>query len=905
MSLNIGELVAYAKVDHAGVGKGIQAAQRDLRAGMDRLQRDAEAGGTKAGRAAGDGMSHSFKSSVASLGKGLIGAFAVERVVAGLRTMKDAASDLNETSSMSAVIFGKNADALQAWAEKGPQLLGLSTEATLRYSASLGDMLLQLGFAEDQTLATSQATLQMAADLGSFKNLETGDVLERINAGLRGEYDSLQLLIPNINAARVEKEALAETGKTVASSLTAEEKAAATLAIIQKDGARASGDFARTRNGEANASKTAAAEAQNLAAELGERLLPAYTAMVVFGRDQALPFLSSTIDYLDATADAAAPVAEGIGDVVDVFRAMPGPLQEATLGLIALVALRGRVEAFGTSVQTKVSGGVTAGTRALDSLRLSIMYASETAASRAGRFALVTKAIGSTAGTGMRGAASGLISVLGGPWGLAFAGAVTLLGAWLGKQKEAKDRVDALRDSLDKQTGAVTESSKATIVDTLLKDGTLQSAQSLGLALDDVTNAILGQTEARDRLNRQLALADQFTSSDPEAVEQQGNAILKVRRAIGGQSDELRVAKEQWELQNQAMGTATQAAGAAADSQKDLGEKTGATTKKAYDQAQALRDAAQATLDLVDAQLAAVDGEISYQKTLADGAQVVKDYGKKLPDNAKAFDLTTEAGQRAQEVLVGLARDTKSKTEQDAAAGASLKELRQQMQGSRSDFIDLATDLGLSKDAAERMATKFGFTKTAVDNVARAAEDLPAAKQIKIEADTAAAKESIDAVKLMLKSMKGRTLLVSVLGRFVMSKNPTTGGRAMVGGQTIDSADGNILRFAQGSEDHRAFIAQPGTPTRVFNEPETGGEAYIPLAQVKRPRSSAILSRVADEFGYDLVPRGSVRDARPTSQVSNTYVHNDIRTATFRADYSDVRDGQAEESRRRNLGGGL
>lgn len=39
---------------------------------------------------------------------------------------------------------------------------------------------------------------------------------------------------------------------------------------------------------------------------------------------------------------------------------------------------------------------------------------------------------------------------------------------------------------------------------------------------------------------------------------------------------------------------------------------------------------------------------------------------------------------------------------------------------------------------------------------------------------------------------------------------------------------------------------------RLWAEPETGGEAYIPLAASKRGRSTEILSRVAQKFGYGL-----------------------------------------------------
>lgn len=71
------------------------------------------------------------------------------------------------------------------------------------------------------------------------------------------------------------------------------------------------------------------------------------------------------------------------------------------------------------------------------------------------------------------------------------------------------------------------------------------------------------------------------------------------------------------------------------------------------------------------------------------------------------------------------------------------------------------------------------------------------------------------------------------------------------------------IPFAQGGfhEDHTAQIARPGA-MRLWAEPETGGEAYIPLAQSKRGRSSAILADVAQRFGYGLTPfaNGGVLD---------------------------------------------
>ena len=67
--------------------------------------------------------------------------------------------------------------------------------------------------------------------------------------------------------------------------------------------------------------------------------------------------------------------------------------------------------------------------------------------------------------------------------------------------------------------------------------------------------------------------------------------------------------------------------------------------------------------------------------------------------------------------------------------------------------------------------------------------------------------------------------------------------------------DGGIVNYYAngGVENHTAQIAPAGA-MRVWAEPETGGEAYIPLASNKRGRSTQILGAVADSFGYKLMP---------------------------------------------------
>jgi phage-related protein len=209
----------------------------------------------------------------------------------GLKAVVVAGSDLNETISKSGNIFGKNFGAIDKFARGAATSVGLSRQAALEATASFGDMFGQLGFGADQAAKMSVDVVKLSADIGSFNNLPTADVQERIAAAFRGEYDSLQQVIPAINAARVQKEAMAMTGKKNAQALTAEEKAAATLAIIQKDGARANGDFARTQEGAANQAKIAKAQLMDMAGVLGTALQPALQKVLGYITKTVLPAL--------------------------------------------------------------------------------------------------------------------------------------------------------------------------------------------------------------------------------------------------------------------------------------------------------------------------------------------------------------------------------------------------------------------------------------------------------------------------------------------------------------------------------------------------------------------------------------------------------------------------------------
>ena len=86
----------------------------------------------------------------------------------------------------------------------------------------------------------------------------------------------------------------------------------------------------------------------------------------------------------------------------------------------------------------------------------------------------------------------------------------------------------------------------------------------------------------------------------------------------------------------------------------------------------------------------------------------------------------------------------------------------------------------------------------------------------------------------------------------------------------IDGGIDKLEHYANGGskEQHKAQIARGGE-WRVWAEPETDGESYIPLAKSKRKRSTQILAKTADIFGLTVLDKkGNLVEPGTASQVA-------------------------------------
>ncbi len=186
----------------------------------------------------------------------------------------NAAKDLGESLNAVNVVFGDSARKILDWGQKNATAFGLSSREFNQLVTPLGAMLQNYGFSADEAANQSIELAKRAADMASVFNVDVGEALGAIQAGLRGEADPLEKFGVGLNAAAIESKALAMTGKDVASSLTDQEKKAASLALIMEQTSDVQGDFASTSGELANSQRIAAAKTEELQAKLGEKLLP-------------------------------------------------------------------------------------------------------------------------------------------------------------------------------------------------------------------------------------------------------------------------------------------------------------------------------------------------------------------------------------------------------------------------------------------------------------------------------------------------------------------------------------------------------------------------------------------------------------------------------------------------------
>jgi len=210
-----------------------------------------------------------------------------------------AASDLNEVTSKTQVIFGDAAADVLKFAETAGKALGQSQTAALEAASSFGVFGKAAGLTGQDLGSFSTDLAALASDLASFGNTSPEEAAEALGAALRGESEPIRRYGVMLDDATLKAKAMALGIYDGEGALTQQQKILAANAAIFEQTSDAQGDFARTSDGVANQQRILAAQFENVKATLGQQLLPAFGAVLGFITNNVLPGVEKLIAVFD------------------------------------------------------------------------------------------------------------------------------------------------------------------------------------------------------------------------------------------------------------------------------------------------------------------------------------------------------------------------------------------------------------------------------------------------------------------------------------------------------------------------------------------------------------------------------------------------------------------------------
>lgn len=270
-------------------------------------------------------------------------------------------SDYAENLNKIEVAFGDNAQAVKDWADTTRSAFGLSKVQATESVAAFGALAKGVGLAEDEAAKVSTALTGLAADLGSYFNvdmLDAAGALEGIFTGNTVALKRFGVVLTETNLKQFAK----DLGITY-DKLSQQEKTMLRYQYVLKATEDAQGDFARTSDQMANASKVFKAALQDLATTVGTVLLPIITPIIqklaewINKLNDLDPKTQKIIVYIGLFVAALGPlliilgtVAKAIGAVTAVIAALSGPVGVAIAIIGALSVAIGLLVAAGKNM---------------------------------------------------------------------------------------------------------------------------------------------------------------------------------------------------------------------------------------------------------------------------------------------------------------------------------------------------------------------------------------------------------------------------------------------------------------------------------------------------------------------------------------------------------------------------
>ena len=212
------------------------------------------------------------KQAIQSAGKKIGAAgFAITGI---LGLMVREASSAQEIQNKFFAVFQEEAENATKWVNNFAKATGRSKIDLKRWSATLQDTFVPLGFANKEAREMSQTMTELAVDLASFSEETDDALLLKLQSAIVGNTETVRKYGIIITQASLQQELYNMGIDKNISKVTEQEKVQARINIIIRGSERAMRDAINTEGGYANRMKRFLAQMRDLSVAIGSNLIP-------------------------------------------------------------------------------------------------------------------------------------------------------------------------------------------------------------------------------------------------------------------------------------------------------------------------------------------------------------------------------------------------------------------------------------------------------------------------------------------------------------------------------------------------------------------------------------------------------------------------------------------------------
>lgn len=356
------------------------------------------------------------------------------------------------------------------------------------------------------------------------------------------------------------------------------------------------------------------------------------------------------------------------------------------------------------------------------------------------------------AARGLRGGLSGIVTLLGGPWGVA----LTVAG-FASAQQKAKEAQDELKTSIESSSNIA-----ETIADHFqnLKIGgedASKAMKEMGVNLTDVTSSAMGNGTAMQKVKDVLEEYVQAAGDDTSEMSRRRAVADDLTSEINKESKAYKEASDKVKEKTKAANDAVGADGKSASSAKQAASATKDLGSSAKDAAEEIDGLVKSLFGLESNNLTADEAVDQLNQKIGQLSDTCKDNGVVFDQYGNLLDKFSEKGTKTKQALEDIASSAQNAAEKILKQGENtnfsngeLNRARVVLQDAREAVIRQAEASGMSAQAANDLADRWGLSSSHIQSSITSIEKAARDNKAKLDVDDSKAKKKTKDAKTSL-----------------------------------------------------------------------------------------------------------------------------------------------------------